>query len=305
MGLFDAMPLCNLCPRRCNADRGTPAGLKRALCKAGPTPRVALVSLHPWEEPCIAGKKGAGTVFFSHCHLRCVFCQNHAISTEGKGLDVTPERLTAIFLEQQARGASCLELVTPTHFTDAIVPALKKAKEQGLTIPVAYNTNGYELPQTLRRYEGLIDIFMPDLKYFDDAYATKYSAAPHYFTFASEAIKTMYAMVGAVQIGDDGLMTKGVLVRHLVLPWLYKDSFKCLTWLYDNFKENVYLSLMNQYMPLYKAAKHPEINRPLTTLEYDKVVKFALQLGYKKAFIQVGKTAVKDYIPIFNGSNVL
>lgn len=296
--------LCNLCPRRCNADRSTPAGLKKSICRASDTVEVALVSLHPWEEPIISGKNGAGTVFFSHCNLRCCFCQNHEISTEGKGSPVTTARLTDIFLEQQARGASCLELVTPGHYTEAIIDALTAAKTRGLTIPVAWNSNGYESPESLRRLTGLVDIFMPDLKYFDSSLGEKYSGVPHYFESASEAIRTMFAMTGPAVIGEDGLLKKGLVVRHLVLPWQWKDSCRAIDWLWETFGDAVYVSVMNQYMPLYKACRHPEINRKLTTLEYQKVLRHIRALGMTKVFRQVGTTSLAKFIPHFDGSGV-
>lgn len=297
--------LCNLCPRRCNADRDSPEGRKRALCRAGWTPRVALVSLHAYEEPPIAGAKGAGTVFFSHCNLRCVFCQNFDISTEGKGIDIDAGRLAEIFLEQQDRGAATIDLVSPAHYTESILPALRQAKSQGLRIPVVYNSNGYELPEVLERYAGLVDIFLPDLKYKDETMARHYSAAPHYFEAATRAIETMMAMVGPLALGEDGIAKRGVLVRHLVLPWGYKDSMACIDWLCERFGNETWLSLMNQYMPLYHADRIPRINRPLTTLEYDRVVNHAADLGMKNVFIQTERTDQAKYIPIFDGSRVL
>ncbi len=297
--------LCNLCPRRCNADRTTPEGIKRALCKSGWTPKVALANLHAWEEPCISGKRGAGTVFFSHCTMRCCFCQNYGISHEGKGFEVSPERLAEIFLEEENRGAETLELVTPSHYADSIIAALKTAKDAGLSIPVVYNTNAYDLPETLRRFAGLVDVFMPDLKYFDSRLAVRYSGAPNYWEVATKAIETMFELTGPLRFNAKGILEKGVLIRHLVLPWLYKDSFACLDWIYTTFKDEVYVSIMNQYMPLYKANRHKEINRPLTTLEYNRVLDYAEKLGMKKVYFQAGRTNSDIFIPIFDGSHVL
>ncbi|MDO5531452.1 radical SAM protein [Sutterella sp.] len=297
--------ICNLCPRRCNTDRSTPAGRKRSICRATDDVEIALVSLHAWEEPCISGKNGAGTIFFSHCNLRCCFCQNYEISAGGKGLTVSTERLTEIFLEQAARGATCIELVTPGHYSRQIKEALIEAKARGLALPVVWNSNGYELPETLRTFEGLVDIFIPDLKYFDSRLGEKYSGVPHYFEFASAAIECMFDMVGPAVIGDDGLMKRGMIVRHLVLPWQWRDSCKCLDWLHGRFGDNIYISVMNQYMPIFKACRHPEINRPLTTLEYQKVVRHANEIGVKNGFMQVGKTNEEKFIPNFNGDHVL
>lgn len=263
------------------------------------------MSLHAWEEPCLSGKTGAGTVFFSHCNMRCCFCQNYEISQEGKGLTVSPDRLRDIFLEQQERQATCLELVTPSQYAESLLPALTEAKKAGLTIPVVYNTNGYDLPETLKRFDGLVDVFMPDLKYFDSRYGAKYSGVPDYFDVASLAIRTMFQMVGPVQKNREGLMARGVLIRHLVLPWLWRDSCRCLDWINQTFGDAVIVSVMNQYMPLFKAARHPEINRPLTTLEYQRVIKHAEKLGMTQVYIQVGKTNSDIFIPIFDGSHVL
>ncbi len=237
--------------------------------------------------------------------MRCCFCQNYEISNEGKGFEVTAERLTEIFLEEEKRGAETLELVTPSHYAEAIVPALKAAKEAGLSIPVVYNTNAYDLPETLQRFAGLVDVFMPDLKYFDSRLAARYSGVPHYKEVATKAIETMFELTGPLSFNAEGILEKGVLIRHLVLPWLYKDSFACLDWIYKTFKDDVYVSIMNQYMPLYKAKRHPEINRPLTTLEYNRVLDYAEKLGMKKVYFQAGRTNSDIFIPIFDGSHVL
>ncbi len=263
------------------------------------------MSLHAWEEPCISGKNGAGTVFFSHCTMRCCFCQNYEISAEGKGFAVSDERLAEIFLEQERRGASCLELVTPTHYLNNILRALDIARSRGFSLCVAYNTNGYETEESLERLRGYVDVFMPDLKYFNSRLGEKYSGVPHYFETASRAIEKMFEIAGEAEIGSSGLMTRGVIVRHLVLPGYWRDSAKCLDWLWKKFGDRVYVSLMNQYMPLYKACRHPEINRRLTTLEYQRAVSHAEHLGFTHCYIQVGKTADAKFIPAFDGSNVL
>ena len=297
---------CRLCPRKCGVLReGIVTAPKRALCRASGKAEVALVSLHRWEEPCISGTQGAGTVFFSHCNLRCCFCQNHEISAEGSGVAVTDERLAEIFLEQQSRGATCLELVTPTHYVENIIRALDIARSRGFSLRVAYNTNGYDLPETIGRLKGYVDMYMPDLKYFDSRYGERYSGVPHYFETASVAIRAMFDAGGPYRVGEDGLMRSGLIVRHLVLPGLWRDSCRCLDWLWGNFGNDVCVSLMNQYMPLYKASRHPEINRKLFTLEYQKVVRHAESLGYRNCFIQIGETAESKFIPVFDGTNVL
>ena len=297
--------ICNLCPRHCNADRSTPQGLKRSICRASDDIEVALVSLHTWEEPILEAKKGAGTIFFSHCNLRCCFCQNYEISTEGHGLKISTQRLADIFLEEAERGACCIELVTPGHYTRQIREALLDAKDRGLKLPVVYNSNAYELPETLRMLSGLVDIFLPDLKYFDNRLGEKYSGVSKYFDYASEAIRTMFEMVGPCELDDTGLLRRGLIIRHLVLPWQWRDSCRCLDWIHETFGDQVYVSIMNQYMPLFKACRHPEINRPLTTLEYQKVVRHAREIGITKGFIQVGRTDSAKFIPHFNEEHVL
>lgn len=297
--------ICNLCPRHCNADRSTPQGLKRSICHASDNVEVALVSLHTWEEPILEAKKGAGTIFFSHCNLRCCFCQNHEISTEGHGLKISTQRLADIFLEEAQRGACCIELVTPGHYTRQIREARLDAKDRGLKLPVVYNSNAYELPETLRMLSGLVDIFLPDLKYFDNRLGEKYSGVSKYFDYASEAIRTMFDMVGPCELDNTGLLRRGLIIRHLVLPWQWRDSCRCLDWIHETFGDQVYVSIMNQYMPLFKACRHPEINRPLTTLEYQKVVRHAREIGITKGFIQVGRTDSAKFIPHFNEEHVL
>lgn len=277
---------------------------QKGYCQAGNTAKVALVSIHKWEEPCISGENGAGTVFFSHCNLSCEFCQNHAISAEGYGIDVSEDRLAEIFLQQQSCGVECLELVSPTHYADIIVRALAKAKKNNLSIPVVYNCNGYQSVEEIASLEGYVDVFLPDLKYYDDEYAVKYSHAPGYFTAASKAIKKMFEITGPV-VMDNNMLKKGVLVRHLILPWLYKDSIKIMQWLRDNFADDIYISLMNQYIPAHNAINIPKLNRKLTTFEYQKVIDAALAMGIKNCFVQEKSSASIEFIPDFNGANVL
>ena len=292
---------CILCPRMCHADR-TEGGT--GVCGAGEKARVALVSLHQWEEPCISGERGAGTVFFSHCSLKCVFCQNHEISHGGKGRDVSPGRLAEIFIEQQARGAETLDLVTPTQYAPQILQALIIAKRHGLTIPVVWNSGGYETESMIESMRGYVDVFMPDLKYRDEGISKKYSGASNYFIAASKAIIKMYNMTGSPKYDVRGIMRRGLLVRHMVLPGCRKDSMRLLDWLWKNFKNNIKLSLMNQYTPMYKAYKYHEIDRKLTTFEYDSVVNYAYDLGFRNAYIQEGSAATEAFVPDFNLSGV-
>ena len=293
---------CSLCPRRCHVDR---LQGQKGFCGAGDQVRIALVSLHLWEEPCLVGEKGAGTVFFSYCNLQCCFCQNHAISHAGQGTEVTVGRLAEIFLEQQQRGAATLDLVTPTHYVPQILQALQLAKARGFALPVVYNSNAYETVETIEALRGQVDIFLPDLKYMEEDGARAYSNAPDYFAAASAAIRKMVEIAGAPVFAADGRLQRGVLVRHLVLPGHRKESMRILDWLWETFGSRIYLSLMNQYTPMYKAAEHKEINRRLTTFEYESVVEHALALGIEQCYIQEGKTASEKFVPHFDGSGVL
>ncbi len=299
----DAMGLehCQLCPRACGVNR---LRGQRGFCGAGQRVRIALVSLHLWEEPCLVGSRGAGTVFFSGCNLRCIFCQNHEISHEGKGREVTTERLAEIFLEQQQRGAATLDLVTPTHYVPQILEALQLAKAAGFALPVVYNSNAYETVETVESLRGNVDIFLPDLKYLEEASAERYSKARDYFPVAAAAIQAMVDLVGAPVFRSDGSLQKGVLVRHMILPGHRKESMRIVDWLWKTFGNRIYLSLMNQYTPMYRAEEYPEIHRRLTTFEYDSVVDHALELGITNCYIQEGKTASAKFIPEFDGSGV-
>lgn len=290
---------CEICPRKCKVDRVNSLG----FCRAGENIKIALVSLHKWEEPCLVGENGAGTIFFSHCNLRCVYCQNFSISNEGFGAEITIERLAEIFIEQQARGAANIELVTPTHYTEQICAAIDIAKASGFTLPIVWNSNAYENPETLELLRGRVDIFLPDLKYFDDEPAKVFSNAPNYFSIATVAIKKMFELVGAAQI-KNGKMIRGLVVRHLVLSNCRHDAIKIVDWLYETFGDEIFISLMNQYMPIYRAAEFKKINRALTTFEYDSVIEHAVKIGVKNCFMQIGKTTDKNFIPNFNLSGV-
>ncbi len=291
--------LCEMCPRRCRVDRVNRLG----FCGAGENLRVALVSLHKWEEPCLIGANGAGTIFFSHCNLRCVYCQNFSISHGGFGAEVSIERLAEIFIEQQNRGAANVELVTPTHYSDKICAAIDIAKERGLMLPIVWNSNAYENLETLENLRGRVDIFLPDLKYFDDEPAKIFSNAPNYFAVATAAIKKMFELVGTPKF-DGNKMTRGVIVRHLILPNHRHDAIKIIDWLYETFGDEIFISLMNQYTPIFRADEFKKISRALTTFEYQSVVEHAVNTGIKNCFIQVGKTADKNFIPNFNLDNV-
>lgn len=299
---IDALEHCALCPRHCGVKRL--AG-ERGYCGAGRLARVALVSLHPWEEPCIAGSNGAGTVFFSHCSLRCLFCQNSVISHEENGIDVTEERLAEIFLEQQARGAATLDLVTPTHFAPQVLAALRAAKARGLTLPVVWNSSGYERPETIRAIADEVDVFLPDLKYIDEKSAAECSDARDYFSYASMAIEAMVEAKGAPVLREDGILESGVLVRHLILPGKRKESMKILDWLWEKFGDRVLLSLMGQYTPMYRATEIKGLNRKLTTFEYQSIVDHALKLGITRCYVQERSAASEEFVPKFDGTGVI
>ena len=298
--ILDLLKNCKLCPRNCGVNRTKNFG----FCKAGEKVRVALVSLHKWEEPCLVGENGAGTIFFSNCNLKCVYCQNFKISSEGYGEEITIERLAKIFLEQQKRGAANIELVTPTHYVPQICTALDIAKLNGLKIPIVYNTNSYENLSTLDLLKNRVDIFLPDLKYFDDEIAKTFSNAPNYFGVATAAIQKMFELVGENKFDSSGMMTRGVIVRHLILPNYRRDSMKILDWLYQNFGDKIFISLMNQYTPLFRAGEFKKINRRLTTFEYDAVTNYAVDIGIKNCYIQIGKTADEKFVPNFDGGGV-
>lgn len=289
------MEPCQLCPRLCRVDRVNQFG----FCGAEENLRVALVSLHKWEEPCLVGENGAGTIFFSHCNLKCVYCQNFSISHGGFGKKISIERLAEIFIEQQQRGAANIELVTPTHYADKICAAIDIAKSRGLTLPIVWNSNAYENISTLELLRGRVDIFLPDLKYFDDEPAKTFSNAPNYFRVASAAIEKMFELVGSPKFDGDK-MTRGVIVRHLVLPNFRRDSIKIVDWLCETFGDEIFISLMNQYTPIFRAGDLKKISRKLTTFEYQSVVDYAAKLGVKNCFIQVSKTASENFIPKFN-----
>lgn len=297
MNNLNILESCTVCARNCSVNR---ADGNLGFCKSGASIKLAKAYGHMWEEPCISGKNGSGTVFFSNCNLRCVFCQNHDISQENIGKEVSINRLSEIFLEQQARGFHNINLVNPTHYIPQIISALDIAKAKGLSIPVVYNSNGYENIESIKKLKGYVDVYIPDLKYFNDKYAIKYSKAPNYFNIASNAILEMVNQVGECEFDAEGIMTKGVIIRHLMLPGLLFDSKKVVDYIYKTFGDKVYLSLMNQYTPMFKAKDYPEINKPLNPKHYDSLIDHCIDLGYKNAFIQESGTNNTTYVPDFN-----
>lgn len=287
--------LCTLCPRNCNAERTTASG----YCSVSNEIMAARAALHFWEEPCISGKTGSGTVFFSGCSLRCVYCQNREIALGNIGKVISIKRLAEIFLELQEKGACNINLVTPTHYILQIKEALILAKQNGLSIPIVYNTSSYETVESLHLLEGLIDIYLPDLKYKSPQIAKRYSNAPNYFSYACAALKEMYRQVGS-PIFENDLLKRGIIVRHLVLPCNTNDSKEIIYYLYHTYRNNIYISIMNQYTPVIKQTEFLELNRKLTKKEYDEVVDYAIELGVEYGFIQEEETAKESFIPMFD-----
>lgn len=288
---------CNLCPRNCGVNRYKSLG----FCKASDKVKVAYYSLHQWEEPVISGTNGSGTVFFSNCNLKCLFCQNKKISTLGYGKEINNERLKNIFMELQEKGAHNINLVTPTHYVPQIVEVLKEVKGDELNIPIVYNTSSYENVSTIKLLEGLVDIYLADLKYFDNSLGCKYSNCENYFEVAGEAIKAMYEQVGKFEIVDN-LMRKGVIVRILVLPEHTDDSKNLIKYLFESYGNNIIISIMNQYTPVEVISEYPNLNRKISEEEYEEVIDFALELGVEMAFIQEGETQDTSFIPNFDDS---
>lgn len=296
---MDILTNCTLCPRNCGVNRRNG---ETGYCGADDKIKIARYSLHFWEEPCVSGKSGSGTVFFSHCNMGCVYCQNYKISTRGFGKIVSENELAEIFINLQKQGANNINLVTPTHYVPQIKKALLTAKENGLTIPILYNCGGYESVETLKTLDGIIDIYMPDLKYFDDKYALKYSNAKKYFSHAKSAIAEMFRQVGKCQFDENGIIKKGLIVRHLVLPTLLFDSKKVLDYLYSTYKNDIIISIMSQYTPLKTLPKeYPELSKKLDKKYYDTLVGYAVNLGIENAFIQDGDSAKESFIPEFFG----
>lgn len=292
---------CTLCPRNCHADRRNG---QKGYCGVAGELYVARAALHMWEEPCITGRNGSGTVFFSGCSMGCVYCQNRNIAKALAGKHITVERLSEIFLELQEKGAHNINLVTPSHYALHIMAALDRARTGGLKIPVVYNCSGYEKVDTLRRLEGYVDIYMPDFKYMAREPAVRYSNCPDYFEHASKAVKEMLRQTGRARFDEDGLMKRGVLVRHLMLPGYLEDSKRIVHYLYETFGNDIWISIMNQYTPMPEAAHYPEINRKIRTEEYEELVDYAISLGVENGFIQEGDTAQESFIPEFNGEGV-
>lgn len=291
---------CRLCPRNCGADRWKGKG----YCGVGAEVKIARAALHMWEEPCISGKEGSGAIFFSGCSLGCDYCQNRSISRGERGKAVTVEKLAEIMISLQEQNANNINLVTAGHYAPQTAEALYLAKEKGLRIPVVYNSSGYEKPETLRLLSGLVDVFLPDFKYLSPELSRKYSRAEDYGARAKEALKEMLRQTGSPCFDERGMIERGVIVRHLLLPGHVEESKRVVEYLYKTYRNQIYISIMNQYTPMPAMAKDPLLSRRVTKREYDRLVEYALSLGVEQGFIQEGETAKESFIPEFNGEGV-
>ena len=286
------MYICNACPRKCGADREKCMG----VCGTEVSYKLARAALHFWEEPCISGTNGSGTVFFSGCSLKCVYCQNYEISQGGTGKEISEERLIEIFKDLESQGAHNINLVNPTHYAIQLANTLKKYKP---SIPVVYNTGGYDDVESLKMLDGLVDIYLTDIKYADGVVAKKYSRAENYFEIASKAVKEMFRQTGDA-VFENGIMKKGLIIRHLVLPGNVSQGMKVLDWIKENLNGEFAISLMGQYLPCGEAEKYPTINRRLSHREYNMVIDYADKLGFENAYIQDLSASDDIYIPDFD-----
>lgn len=291
---------CEICPRKCKVNRNNG---ELGYCKASNKMKIGGYHLHMWEEPIITGKYGSGTIFFSYCNLRCAYCQNYDLSFDSVGEYITIERLSDIMLELQEMQAENVNLVTPTHYIPLIKNSIVLAKEKGLKIPIVYNTSGYESVESLKTLEGLIDIYLPDFKYYDNSLG-KYSSVADYFNITSLALKEMYRQVGKPKYNKKGILKKGVIVRHLVLPNNYQDSKKIINYLYQEYKDNIILSIMNQYT-ITKITKYPELNQKVDPKEYDNLIDYAYNLGIRNCFTQEEESQSESFIPKFKGDTII
>lgn len=298
---MDLMENCNLCPRMCGVNRSIG---QRGFCRMTDKLMVARAALHFWEEPCISGENGSGTVFFSGCTLKCVYCQNKEISSGESGKEITVERLSDIFIELQQQGANNINLVTPTHFIPQIIKAIDLARAKGLKLPIVYNSSGYERVEILKLLYGYVDIYLPDLKYYNGEDGLKYSSAKDYFAYASKAIEEMVRQTGEPKFSKDGIMHKGTIIRHLVLPEHYNEAKRIVKHIYQNYGDKVFLSLMSQYTPFGEINSFPELSTKIDMDEYDKILDFAEELGVENGFIQEGEAADESFIPPFDNEGV-
>ena len=292
--MLEQLNKCEICPHKCKVNRNNN---QIGRCKSKDTVKIALYSTHDFEEPCISGERGSGTVFFSNCNMNCAFCQNYEISQQGKGREISIEDLAEIFLKQQEKDVENINLVTPTSYAYQIIEAIKIAKNRGLKLPIVYNTNGYESKETIKALNGYVDIYLPDLKYAENELAKKYSRVDNYFETATEAIKEMVKQVGAPEFNFQGMISKGVIIRHLVLPNYMENSKKVLRWIKQNLPNDIYVSIMAQYFPTYKAKEDDKINRKLTKEEWQEIEDFVYEIEIENGFIQELGEHEEEYVP--------
>ena len=293
---MEELKQCKICPHNCNVNR---LNGKIGRCKCADKIKIALASVHNYEEPCISGINGSGTIFFSNCNMNCIYCQNYEISQLGKGKEISIKELADIFINQQEKGVNNINLVTPTMYAFQIIEAIKLAKKNGLIIPIIYNTIGYEKIETLKALQGYIDVYLPDLKYYSNKLSIKYSKVNNYFSVATEAIKEMYRQVGTPKFNEDGIIQRGIIIRHLVLPNHIQNSKNILKWIKENMPQDVYVSIMAQYFPTYKAKEDELLNRKLTKKEYKEIEKFLYTLDLKNGYIQELGEHEEEYVPDF------
>lgn len=285
---------CTICPHNCKINRNNG---QIGRCRSGDKVKIALASVHNYEEPCISGKNGSGTIFFSNCNLSCIYCQNYKISQLGKGYELSVEELANIMLKQQEKGVNNINLVTPTMYVYQIIEAIKIARKRGLKIPIIYNTNGYENVKTIQDLNGYVDIYLPDLKYYSNEISKKYSKIDNYFKYATEAIKEMYKQVGSPIFDENGIIKKGLIIRHLVLPNHLQNSKHILKWIKENMPEDTYVSVMAQYFPTYKAKEDNLINRKLNKKEYREIEEFLYTLNLENGYMQELGEHEEEYVP--------
>lgn len=291
---------CKLCPRECGIDRSKSVG----VCGATDKIKIALVSTHNFEEPCISGKNGSGTIFFSNCNLRCVYCQNYKISRNGYGKEITVKRLAEIFIEQQERGVNNINLVTPTMYVDGIIEAIKIAKEKGLSIPIIYNSSGYEKVKTIKKLNGYIDIYLPDFKYATNRLALRYSGVNNYVESAVSCITEMINQVGHPIFNKEGILEKGVIIRHMILPNNVLNSKMVLKSIVEKFKDKAMVSIMAQYFPAGDVSNYPEINRKIISEELREIEEYIEKLNIENGYIQELGEHEEEYVPNFDLSNI-
>ncbi len=291
---IEELEKCEICPHKCKVNRNQN---EIGRCKSKDTVKIALYSIHDFEEPCISGERGSGTVFFSNCNMNCIYCQNYEISQQGKGKEITIKELADVFIEQQNKNVENINLVTPTSYAMQIIEAIKIAKGNGLKIPIVYNTNGYEDVETIKKLKGYIDIYLPDFKYYFNELGEKYSKVKNYFEISTQAIKEMYKQVGRPRLDENGIMKKGLMIRHLVLPNNIENSKKVLSWIKENLDENIFVSIMAQYFPTYTAKNVENLNRKLTLEEYEEIENYLFSLNLDNGYIQELGEHEEEYVP--------